>query len=302
MLQLTKEQKGYLLHHEIPLSAVFDATGMKRKEYQALMGQLDKYVAIGVSPCGAKGHTMKLKAGHCFQCSSAGITFRERFYMNAFVYVAISSLKKLIKIGYTQEIKERAISLNKTEYARANDWKIIYSAECNNAGKVESEIQSKLSDYSTPGEYIKTGRVVACYELFNCSYKRVKEAIGKIKRETQYHFNNEYELENAVELFDFEDIATNTKVRIGNTSGNNTNRKPLPVSEQINVIKEAVLMDRPKEEEEKRESHAQKNKPSRNKKDTRKNNLMDKGEHVTSLINKIFLVLIMLVILYLVLR
>ena len=74
MFQLTREQRDFLFRHKIALNQVFDATGMKRKEYQedprgsmvlqanrelharlfALVGHLDPdniEILISTAPC-----------------------------------------------------------------------------------------------------------------------------------------------------------------------------------------------------------------------------------------------------------
>ena len=51
MAELTLAQNSFLIHHKIPLSQVFDATGMKKEEYKELMKELGMTIAIGVNHC-----------------------------------------------------------------------------------------------------------------------------------------------------------------------------------------------------------------------------------------------------------
>jgi len=65
MTELTAGQLQFLAHHEIPMSALFDAAGMGRTEYHDVMKELGKFVAVGVTPCRESGHTLRQRSGHC---------------------------------------------------------------------------------------------------------------------------------------------------------------------------------------------------------------------------------------------
>ena len=69
MTKLTDSQTKFLGTQGIPLSQVFDATGMKSSEYKQIMKDIGMVVAIGVTPCDASGHTLRTR--HCselFDC------------------------------------------------------------------------------------------------------------------------------------------------------------------------------------------------------------------------------------------
>ncbi len=217
MLQLTKEQLDFLNHHNIPLSSVFDASGLTPKEYKPLMKDLDKSIAIGVTPCKKGDHILRLRTGHCIICNPEGFAHFNRHHENSYVYVAASKNCMKLKIGFTKDILNREESLNRTNYAGMNDWKIIYYIQCKNAGKIESKIQSGLSQFYSPGEYQKEGRIVACYELFQCDYKSIKEVIEKIKIEfVSENFKLETELKGAENDYNFSIHSNKTHKRIGN--------------------------------------------------------------------------------------
>jgi len=137
MSTLSKEQRDFLRHHKIPENLVFDATGLKRKEWQSQMEQLGLRFAFGVGKC-KRGHTLRSRAGNCIQCETANIAFTNRHYDDGFVYIAYSLEKILLKVGVAKSIKKRMNSLNSLGYAGANDWKVLHSVEAN------GELLSKL--------------------------------------------------------------------------------------------------------------------------------------------------------------
>jgi len=217
MLQLTKEQLEFLDHHKIPLSSVFDATGLAKKDYRPLMKNLDKAIAIGVTPCRKEGHVLRLRTGHCVICNPQALAHFHRHHKNSYVYVAASKNGRKLKVGFTKDISVREDSLNRTNYANFTDWKIIYYIHCENAGKIESEIQKKLSAFYSPGEYQKEGRTVACYELFQCDYKTVKDKIDEIKIEfSSENFQLENEIKDAISKYNFSSIVNESHKRVGN--------------------------------------------------------------------------------------
>lgn len=307
MLQLSEKEKAFLLHHGVSPDDVFDATGIKTKDYKIMMKQLEKHVAIGVTPCREAGHTMRSSAGRCLGCNHQDFQFIRAHYMNAFIYVAASPVKKVLKVGCTKDIEDRGKTLNANtaKYGGSNDWIIVYYARCNNAGKVESEIHGRLSDYSTSGEYVKSGKVVACYELFSCSYKIVKEIIERIKADTKYDFTNEYEMENAVDLFNFENLHTKKSNRLGNT--NNSSDIPTSVK-QIHETTISTPVDESiksqKEEKKELENNTIKIVSLKKPKEIEKSKSDSDNEenNITSIVNKIILVFIILLILFVVFR
>jgi hypothetical protein len=58
MAQLTTVQKDFLAHHSIPLSRVFDASGLARKKYAEIMREEEKYFVYGDTEC-QSGHTLR---------------------------------------------------------------------------------------------------------------------------------------------------------------------------------------------------------------------------------------------------
>jgi hypothetical protein len=178
MAKLTEEQRQFITKHQIPLSKIFDASSMARREYGTVMGDLGKVVAIGVNPCEAHGHTMRTRHGHCIQCNPAALAFLRRFDEYGRVYVAHSKQIGLVKIGTASDVKRRISTLNNFGYGGANDWCAIRDFACDAAGRVEFTIQRALSQYFVIRSYVKNGITVECQELFTCD---LAVAIGELQ-------------------------------------------------------------------------------------------------------------------------
>jgi hypothetical protein len=179
MTELTLDQILFLGEHGIPISSVFDATGMKRDEYRNAMKELGMIVAVGVNPCTAiERHTLKDKYGKCIQCKPHNLSFQKRYHESEFIYVARSESTGLIKIGVAKDTARREYSLNKIEYGRCNDWKIQFNQKCDKTARVEFDVHQSLQTYTVSRCYWRQGSLVHCSELFNCE---VELAIKTIK-------------------------------------------------------------------------------------------------------------------------
>lgn len=166
MLSLTREQEDFLRKLKIPLSLVFDATGMRPKDYRKAMRDQEKLFAIGVSPCAKHGHRMRTRSGDCMQCNPAAIGFIRRHYNKASVYIAASRSKQLIKVGSSQHPEDRETLLNSREYGGISDWSTICHVRCTNAGRVEFDIHELLLPFASPQTYTREGKIVDCLEIF----------------------------------------------------------------------------------------------------------------------------------------
>lgn len=181
---ISPDQLQFLQAQSIPLSRVFDASGMLRTTYQAAMRELEMFVAVGVTPCKTSGHTIRTSAGHCAQCNTAALAFLRRHHESGDVYVAVSAQIGLVKIGTAQSAQARITTLNGFGYGGATDWTIHFQEFCDNAGRVEFIAQNTLAKYRTYRTYIKTGNTVSCQELFDChasaATTAVKSALKKV--------------------------------------------------------------------------------------------------------------------------
>jgi hypothetical protein len=179
MTELSTEQENFLLHHRIPKSAVFDAVGLGPKSYAPIMDSLEKWIAIGVTPCKRSNHTMRNRSGSCIQCSPATIEFRRRYVDEGEVYIAGTVLGRVIKVGMSLNPVDRMASLNNEGYGGISDWELLYRAKVSNAGMVEFSSQKELRNFAHPTTYLRAGKKVNCLETFSCSLSLGVAAIRK---------------------------------------------------------------------------------------------------------------------------
>lgn len=183
-MPLTTEQLLFLRRHKIGTSMVMDASGYRREDYDARMRQQDKLFAFGVTPCAA-GHTLRSRAGHCIQCNTATISFMLRHHRRATVYIAASRSKRLVKIGLTTDIAAREEQLRKYLYAEADDWIMVSSVPCENAGRVEASAHTKLAAHQAQSRYFWDGQWRDCYEVFRCGYFTAHRAVMEFLNEEE---------------------------------------------------------------------------------------------------------------------
>lgn len=166
----SEDQQKFLDHHKIPTSRVCDGTGLIGDALKKLMTDGDYLVAINTNPCNAAGHTMKLKAGHCAQCTSQNLGFRKNHYRPGNVYILHSKATQFIKIGSTgAPLDARVKKLNAVRYGKTSDWTLVDSQDFTEAGKVEFSMQKALREHRVTGNYDGQSRDGECHELFNCT-------------------------------------------------------------------------------------------------------------------------------------
>jgi hypothetical protein len=188
---LSTPQMAFLEQHGIPLSRVFDATGMSRGVYQAAMSQLEMVVASGVSPCKVARHTLRTRAGHCAQCNTHALAFLLRHDEPGEVYVAYSTKASLVKIGTSWSAYERMANLNSYGYGGVSDWRVEFREACAKAGRVEFGAHRRLTEHRVTRTYVKTGSNVVCQELFQCSVKIATSAVREAAEECKNRITSE---------------------------------------------------------------------------------------------------------------
>jgi hypothetical protein len=188
MAKLTDDQRRFLFEQKIPLSMVFDGTGMKPSQYKPRMEELGMLFVFGITPCKKSGHTLRSKSGSCIQCNTAYIEYQKRSVKNASVYLAGSPSTRLLKIGMTTDIDRRRVFLNQHRYGDVQDWEMLISVQTEDAGRMEFQVHQALNDFSVDGAYIKEGRRQQCYELFRCSYMTARSALSEVLSEKQFRF------------------------------------------------------------------------------------------------------------------
>lgn len=182
MAKISGDQIDFLCKQKIPLSRVFDASGMTKGEYREIMSDLELLVAYGVTACKAFGHTLRTRSGHCCQCNTASLAFLLRFEEPGILYVASSKKIGLIKIGVAKDCTERLRNLNGHGYGGANDWDVCFSREVDSAGRLEFRVQTALQMHKVVKNYIRTGRQIECQELFSCDANMAIDAINQINK------------------------------------------------------------------------------------------------------------------------
>jgi hypothetical protein len=205
---LTTEQEEFLKKYKIPEELLFDAQGEgMTEELKQTMSENNKAIAYNSESCPKNAdHKFKTTNGICPQCDTAKIAVALKEHKPGFVYIAGSRNGKLIKVGFTNDTKDRVKTLNVTltMYAGFDDWEVLYEAKAIAIGRIEKLIQSKLSEYKTSYQFFKSGKLQLATELYLCSFNKAKEAITELQEEgvkftlvnERRHLTNEYQFKN----------------------------------------------------------------------------------------------------------
>lgn len=176
----TPDQIEFLAAKGVPLSKVFDATGMSRGQYHDAMKPLDLWLAYGVSPCREFGHQLRTRSGHCAQCDPAKISFIARHDKSAQLYVAHSQRRHYTKVGSAVDANERVKSLNTHQYGRIDDWRLFYKISCEKAGNMEFLVHKALGEHHLPRRNSEGANSLQSQELFACEPSTAVEAINAV--------------------------------------------------------------------------------------------------------------------------
>jgi T5orf172 domain len=147
---------------------VFDCRGKPVSDFGELARKSGKTLMLSTQ-CSKGGHRLRTRKGHCAQCDPKKLSFQKRHRAKAKVYVAHSSSKNLSKIGSTIDIDNREKKLCFDRVASAVDWKIVFYAETEEAGKLEQIVHSQLGNWLFPIEYFKDGKKQISRECFTCT-------------------------------------------------------------------------------------------------------------------------------------
>lgn len=179
LVDLRKEDVEFFARHDIPLWEVFDASGMRLRDYKLQMGLLGCRVAIGVKPC-LHGHAIRNRHGKCAVCQPKTFTFSARFHKPMTLYVAHSRATGLIKVGISEDIDDRLHQMRVHKYAACSDWEVMESFDCPDAGRVEYDIHVRLCDFRVRADY--GSRPESCNELFKCAPSVALKELRRAKR------------------------------------------------------------------------------------------------------------------------
>lgn len=188
---LTKEEKAFIKEHGLDYTDFYDGRNDKVRDFH------DKAKSAGcrfvVSKTSICGHRLKTRSGHCICCRPANISFQKRYSEKGIIYIAKNG--RYCKVGMLENnnndaqdaLYHRRVTLNMDGgYAGMEGWEIKEYYEVKNAGRVEKEIHTILSDYVVTGKlYYYSGEVREADELFRCPLKVAKEAVEKVINKTK---------------------------------------------------------------------------------------------------------------------
>jgi hypothetical protein len=187
--KLTLQHKAFLKSQDIPLSSIFDATGMTKYLYHEAMRAEDKLIAYGLNPCPKGGHTLRTRNGSCPQCNTACLAYLKRYNAAGYVYIAGSKKRRLIKVGAsgnTNNIDNRVVVLNVRAEGGTSDWEYIAHIYLgNDAYRIESAVHRELREWRKKIEYIYNAKKVTSQECFSCGYTRAKDVL--LRNAEPYH-------------------------------------------------------------------------------------------------------------------
>jgi hypothetical protein len=179
---LNELQVQFLISQNIPLSKTFDANGYTKKDYSEIMKEEDLLVAYNTTPCNLFSHTLRSRYGHCIQCNTQALAFIKRYSERGLIYLIHSNILNKCKIGICKDINERLRTLNSQRYGNANDWRLIEFVEVDNSARIEYNISKIASPYKFETEYIRTGKVIKCQEIYSFSIEVAQEIIKKARK------------------------------------------------------------------------------------------------------------------------
>ncbi len=178
-MRLVQEQKAFLKRHGILIDQVMDASGMPASKWKVLIKDSEYIVAVGVTKCQKKGHSMRSHAGHCVMCDPAKLAFQMRHRSKGQIYIMYSSKNRLVKVGVASSAITRQVSLNQIGYGNIKDWNLKYKWQVSKSGAVEKKVHQLLREYSVSISH-STGNSNSAGEIFTCSVKKAKEMVESI--------------------------------------------------------------------------------------------------------------------------
>lgn len=166
MARLGRSERGFCKDHGLPESRLFDASGMKRAEYREVMKRDEKWAAYGVTPCAPHGHVLRNRHGTCLMCDTARLAYLFRTKMSGYLYVATSASGGLVKLGFSNDPRNRLDIANWEHWGGYSDWRLVAMAWDEKAGRLEHEFHAAFSEYCVPLEWERNWRTIISREAF----------------------------------------------------------------------------------------------------------------------------------------
>lgn len=210
---LTKEQKDFIKKHQISEDLLFDANGEGMSD-DLKQRMLDSKTVIAYNASGSTenaDYNFINIDGDFLQAHLDKIPFALRTYKTGYIYIAGSKKTHLIKVGSSNESKDRIKTLNitTTKSGAIDDWELIFQAKTETLGKVERLFQQKLNDYKSATQYEK-GKLQNGGELYRCSYHKAKDVMTAGEDEEQFEFTQINEKKHLISEYLFKNLKVKT--------------------------------------------------------------------------------------------
>jgi hypothetical protein len=206
---LTKEQKDFIKKHQISEDVLIDANGEAMSEdLKQRMLDTEKVIAYNVSGCTENtDYNFTDIDGVFVQGDTDRIPFALRTYKTGYIYIAGSKKNHLIKVGSSNEVKDRIKTLNiaTSKSGHIDDWELIFQAKTETLGKVEKMFQQKLREYKSSSQYEK-GKLQNGGELYRCSYHKAKDAMIAAEGEEEFVFTQINEKKHMISEYLFKNL------------------------------------------------------------------------------------------------
>jgi hypothetical protein len=170
MTPFTNDELTFLARHNFTPEEVHDGRREGKQTRESNAKNADKVLILTSTPCRAMRHRIRTRAGHCAQCNPASIAFTRKETLDGYVYIAGSLNGRLIKIGETIDVEQRARQLKADAYGGFSDWQILITARVKNRGRTEREISLRIPGKRVFNSYIKDGYERTAIEMIQCSF------------------------------------------------------------------------------------------------------------------------------------
>jgi hypothetical protein len=175
---LTPAEVAFLAAHGLTVADVYDGRGQSKATREASAKAAGRRIILCSGTCGG-GHRLKTRSGHCPVCKPACLAYQIRHFATAYVYIARSPSTDLLKIGVTDDVKQRETTLNYEEaHGGLRDWKVLFSVKVENAGVIERKAIRSLESYKVVRSYVKNVKPQTATELIATDFDRARVAVS----------------------------------------------------------------------------------------------------------------------------
>ena len=166
MAKLGRDERAFCRHHGIPESRIFDATGLRPRDFSEVMKAEEKWAAFGVTKCLRAGHELRNRHNTCLMCNPASVAYLLRTKVAGFVYVARGAGDHLMKIGYSNDQINRLAIANYERWGGFSDWRLGAYCWDDKAGDIEVALHRHFRLRQQPLEWIRNGSLIVSREAF----------------------------------------------------------------------------------------------------------------------------------------